>query len=196
MRATLDKLISWTGLLLAVVLLVAGGLLTWASSFIGGQVHDQLAMQDITMPAKAQLETKAQHDALDKYAGQKMLTGPQAKAYADHYILVHMNEASNGQTYSEVSGQYVSMTPEQQASPDGQALGQLRQTLFMGNTLRGLLLYGSAFATMGAIAGYGSIIAFSGAAILLVLFAFGLWHARRVEHNAERTAPAGLLQGA
>jgi hypothetical protein len=198
MRSAFDKLISWTGLALAAVALAAGGLLLWANNYIDNQVHDQLAMQDITMPAGDALASlpKADADALKPYAGSQMDTGPEAKAYANHYILVHMNEASNGQTYSEVSGQYVSMTPEQQASPDGQALGQLRQTLFMGNTLRGLLLYGSAFATMGAIAGYGSIIAFSGAAILLVLFAFGLWHARRVEHNAERTAPAGLLQGA
>src|SRR3982751_6347101 len=43
MRATLDKLISWGGLLLVVVLLVAGGLLTWASTYIGNEVHDQLA---------------------------------------------------------------------------------------------------------------------------------------------------------
>jgi hypothetical protein len=198
MRSAFDKLISWTGLALAAVALAAGALLLWANTFIGNQVHDQLAMQDITMPSGDALTSlpAADQDALKPYAGSKMDTGPEAKAYANHYILVHMNEASKGQTYSEVSGQYVSMTPEQQASPEGQALGQLRQTLFMGNTLRGLLLYGSAFATMGTIAGYGSIIAFSGAAILLVLFAFGLWHARRVEHTAERTAPAAVLQGA
>jgi hypothetical protein len=34
------------------------------------------------------------------YAGQQLTTGPQAKAYADHYIAVHMNEASGGKTYS------------------------------------------------------------------------------------------------
>jgi len=125
-----------------------------------------------------------------------MDTGPEAKAYADHYILVHMNEASDNQTYSEVSGQYVALSDEEKASADGQALGQLRQTLFMGNTLRGLLLYGYAFATIGTIAGIAAIVSFGAAAILLVLFAFGLWHARRVEHTAERTAPAGLLQQA
>jgi len=198
MRSAFDKLISWTGLALAAVALAAGALLLWANNYIGDQVHDQLAMQDITMPAGDALASlpKADADALKPYAGSQMDTGPEAKAYANHYILVHMNEASKGQTYSEVSGQYISMTPEQQASPEGQALGQLRQTLFMGNTLRGLLLYGSAFATMGTIAGYGSIIAFAGAGILLVLFAFGLWHARRVEHTAERAVPAAVLQGA
>jgi hypothetical protein len=198
MRSAFDKLISWTGLALAAVALAAGALLLWANNYIGDQVHDQLAMQDITMPAGDALASlpKADANALKPYAGSALDTGPEAKAYANHYILVHMNEASNGQTYSEVSGQYVAMTDAQKASPEGQALGQVRQTLFMGNTLRGLLLYGSAFATMGTIAGYGSIIAFSGAGILLVLFAFGLWHARRVEHTAERTAPTAVLQGA
>jgi hypothetical protein len=198
MRSAFDKLISWTGLALAAVALAAGALLLWANSFIGNQVHDQLAMQDITMPSGDALTSlpQADQDALKPYAGSKLDSGPEAKAYANHYILVHMNEASNNQTYSAVSGQYVAMTDEQKASPDGQALGQLRQTLFMGNTLRGLLLYGSAFATMGTIAGYGSIIAFSGAAILLVLFGVGLWHARRVEHTAERNVSAPVPQPA
>ena len=40
MRSAFDKLISWTGLALAAVLLAAGGLLTWANTFIGDQVHD------------------------------------------------------------------------------------------------------------------------------------------------------------
>lgn len=190
MRATLDKLISWTGLLLAVVLLVAGGLLTWASSFAGSQVHDQLAMQDITMPAKAALETPAQHKALDKYAGQKLTTGPQAKAFANHFILVHMNAASGNKTYEQVSGEFLALSDAQKASPDGQKLGQLRQTLFMGDTLRGLLLYGYAFATIGTIAGYAAIVSFVGAGLLLILGIVGLIHARRARDAAVAVALA------
>ncbi|WP_028643073.1 hypothetical protein [Nocardioides sp. URHA0020] len=181
MRSVLDKLISWTGLALAAVLVVAGILLTWANTFIGDQVHDQLTMQGITMPEGDALSSLPEADAkaLEPYAGSPMDTGPEAKAYADHYILVHMNEASSGKTYSEVSGEYVSMTDEQKASPEGQELAGLRQTLFMGNTLRGLLLYGYAFATIGTIAGIAAIFSFAGAAILLALFALGIWHARR-----------------
>lgn len=188
MRATLDKLISWTGLLLAVVLLVAGGLLTWASSFAGNQVHDQLAMQDITMPAKAQLETKAQHDALDQYAGQKMTTGNQARAFADHYILVHMNAAGGGKTYEEVSSEYIALSDAQKASPDGQKLGALRQTLFMGNTLRGELLTAYAFGTLGTIAAYAAIGAYIAAALLLLLAGIGFVHAKRVRESAAVSA--------
>jgi hypothetical protein len=184
MRATLDKLISGTGLLLAVVLLVAGGLLTWASSFIGGQVHDQLAQQDITMPVKAALETPAQHKALDQYAGQKLTSGPQAKAFADHYILVHMNAASGGKTYEEVSSEFLQLSDAEKASADGQKMGQLRQTLFMGNTLRGLLLYGYAFATMGTIAAFAAIGAYLAAALLFALGIIGLVHAKRARESA------------
>ena len=185
MRSTLDKLISGAGLLLVAVLLVAGGLLTWAHVFINNQVHDQLAMQGITMPAKDALETDAQHEALDEFAGEPMTTGDQAKAFADNYILVHMNAASGNKTYEQISGEYISLSDADKASADGQALGQLRQTLFMGNTLRGLLLNAYAFDTMGEIAGYAAIASFGGAAFLLVLTGLGVVHMRRTPDDAE-----------
>jgi hypothetical protein len=184
MRAILDKLISWTGLLLAVLLLVAGGLLTWASSFIGNEVHDQLAEQQITMPTTktglADLPS-VDRNALQPYADQKLTNGAQAKAYADHYIAVHLSEVANGQTYSEVSGQYIAQCSDatQATSASCQKLAGERQTLFMGDTLRGLLLYGYAFATIGTIAGYGAIAAYVAAVALLVLVGLGFRHARR-----------------
>jgi hypothetical protein len=199
MRAAFDKLISWTGVALAVVLLVAGSLLMWAHAFIGNQVHDQLVMQDITMPSGAALSSlpKADADALKPYAGSTLDTGPEAKAFANHYIQVHLNEAAQGKTYNDISGEYVAMTDAQKAAPAGVQLGQLRQTLFMGDTLRGLLLYGYAFATIGTIVGIAAWFSFGAAAILLVLFALGLWHARRVDQPAVgRTAPARVAQPA
>ena len=196
MRSALDKLISWTGLALAAVLIVAGGLLTWANTFIDNQVHDQLTMQGITMPEGDALTglPDADANALKPYAGSPLDTGPEAKAFADHYILVHMNEASDGRTYEEVSGEFISMTDEQKASDEGQALGGLRQTLFMGNTLRGLLLYGYAFATIGTIAGIAAIAAFVGAGVLLLLFGLGIWHARRTADSTEVGTEAGVPQ--
>jgi hypothetical protein len=188
MRAVLDKLISWTGLALAVVLLIAGGLLTWANMFIGDQVKDQLSMQDIVMPEGEALASLPEADAsaLEKYAGSALDSGPEAKAYADHYILAHMNAASDGRTYQQVSSEFLALDDEAKASEEGQALGGLRQTLFMGNTLRGLLLYGYAFATIGTIAGYAALAAFIGAFVLLALVQLGLRHARRTEKAAVR----------
>ena len=190
MRAMLDRLISWTGLAVAVVLLIAGGLLTWASTFIGDQVHDQLSMQDIVMPEGEALASLPEEDAsaLEKFAGSALDTGPEAKAYADHYILAHMNASSDGRTYQQVSGEFLALDDEAKASEEGQALAGLRQTLFMGNTLRGLLLYGYAFATIGTIAGYAAIAAFVGAFVLLALVQLGMRHARRTEKAEVRQA--------
>ena len=194
MRSAFDKFISWTGLLMAVVLLVAGGLLWWAHSFIGDQVNEQLTMQGITMPEGDALASlpKADAEALKPYAGSTLDTGPEAKAFANHYILVHMNAAGDGQTYEEVSGKYITMTPEQQASEEGQQLAGLRQTLFMGNSLRALLLYGYAFATIGTIAGIAAIVSFVGAAVLLLLFGLGIWHARKAEKTADVTVKGAV----
>ena len=189
-RKTLDYLLASAGLVVAVVLLAAGGLLTWAHVYVADQVHDQLAIQAITMPEKDALETADQHAALDQYAGQQMLTGDQAQAYADHYILVHMNAASGNRTYEDVSGEYIGMTQDPNADPDKLAeLGQLRQTLFMGNTLRGLLLNAYAFSVMGTIALYAAIVSFIGAGLMLVLSVLGFGHARRANAGGTAAAP-------
>ena len=187
MRATLDKLISWTGLVLALVLLVAGGLLTWASVFVGDQVSQQLSDQHITMPAEDQLTTADQKDALAQYAGEDMTTGAQAKAYADHYILAHLDEVADGKTYSEVSGAYIAAgcsDPAKASDENCQTLGGQRQTLFMGSTLRGLLLNAYAFGTIGMIAMYAAIAAFVGAVVMLLLGLMGLRHAKQATTDA------------
>ena len=182
MRKTLDKLISWTGFIMAAVLLVAGGLLIYASNFVGNNVKEQLSQQNITMPAAAALETQDQKDALLQYAGQKMENGAQAKAFADHYILVHMNTSSNNKTYSEVSSEYMKAAKDPNADPAAvAALGELRQSLFMGTTLRGMLLNAYAFATLGTIAMWAAIAAFAGSALMFVLGFLGIRHAHKVE---------------
>jgi hypothetical protein len=181
MRSSFDKLISWTGIVVAVVLLFAGGLLVWASSFATQNVHDQLAAQQIKMPVAAALTTPTMKAELTQYAGQDLTTGAQAKAYADYYIQAHMDESSGGKTYSQVSGEYMAALkadPTAQATAD---LGQLRQTLFMGTTLRGMLLNAYAFATLGTIAMWAAIAAFIGSAVMFVLGFLGLRHAHKVE---------------
>jgi hypothetical protein len=181
MRSSFDKLISWTGIVVGAVLLVAGGLLLWASGFATSNVHDQLAAQQITMPKVEALTTPTMKAELSQYAGQELTTGAQAKAYADYYIQAHMDEASEGKTYSQVSGEYMAALkadPTAQATTD---LGQLRQTLFMGTTLRGMLLNAYAFATLGTIAMWAAIAAFAGSAVLFVLGFLGLRHAHKVE---------------
>ena len=191
MRSTLDKLVSWIGL--AAVMLVAGGLLTWASNFVDNEVKTQFLAQDITMPDQKgidALESQADKDALTPFIGQKLENGSQAKAYADHYILAHMNASSNGETYSVVSGEALAANKTAPDAPETKALMNLRQSLFMGSTLRGLLLYGYAFATMGTIAGYAAIGAFAAAVLFLVLALLGFRHAKTAAASVNAPATA------
>jgi hypothetical protein len=181
MRSSFDKLISWTGIVVAGVLLVAGGLLVWGSSFATQNVHDQLASQAIKMPVAAALTTPTMKAELTQYAGQDLTTGAQAKAYADYYIQAHMDEQADGKTYSQVSGEYMAALKADPTAQATQDLGQLRQTLFMGTTLRGMLLNAYAFATLGTIAMWAAIASFIGAAVMLALGILGLRHAHKVE---------------
>ena len=87
MRSTLDRLISIGGLLLAVALLVAGGLMLYANVFITNEVHDQLAAQKIFFPATGTDSLNslpaADKSAVEQYAGQQLTNG----AMADKAIL-------------------------------------------------------------------------------------------------------------
>ena len=185
-RKTLDALLTTGGFIVAAVLLVAGGLLLVASNFVQHNVHDQLADQKITMPSGKAIEDPAIKPYLSQYAGQEMTTGAQAKAYADHYIKVHMNKAGQGRTYEEVSGEFMAASKAPNADPAKVAeLGQLRQTLFMGNTLRGLILNAYAFGTMGTIALWGAVASFIGAGAMFLLSFLGIRHARTVPAEQE-----------
>jgi hypothetical protein len=197
-RRSLDILVSITGLCLAALLVVAGGLLTWAHNFVGDQVQSQLSAQKISFPQKGTEGLTAlkgaDFSAVSQYAGKQLTTGAQAEVFADHYIAVHLKGVGGGKTYSELSGQYQGLTDAQKAAPAGQALNGQVQTMFRGETLRGLLLNAYAFGKMGTIAGIAAVAAFVAALALLVLGALGLWHSRKVPPTAEvfqpHTSPA------
>ena len=116
------------------------------------------------------------------YGGQQLTTGAQAEVYADHFIASHLKAIGGGKTYSQLSAEAI-------AQPGNAALAAQVNTVFKGETLRGLLLNAYAFATMGTIAGIAAIAAFIAAAIMLILSGLGLAHARR-------TSPGtGILNG-
>lgn len=184
-RRVFDTLMSTAGAALAVLLLVAGGLLLWAHSFVDSNVHTQLAEQAISFPAKGSPELTADPEIakyVTPYAGQSVTDGVQAEVFADHYIAVHLREIGKGKTYSEVSTQFLQMKP---SDPNYAQVAQTRQTLFMGETLRGLLLDAYAFWKMGEIALWAAIAAFAGAALLGVLSLLGFRHSRHVPETAQ-----------
>jgi hypothetical protein len=156
------------------VLAVGGGLLAWGGGFASDMVHDQLADQKISFPAKGSPALDpATYPGLQQYAGQAVDSGPKAKAYANEYIKVHLAEVAGGKTYSETS-------ELSRANPDDAKLAGQVQTLFRGETLRGLLLYAWGWSVVGMIATIVSWFAFAGAAIVLVALLYGL---RRPERS-------------
>jgi hypothetical protein len=179
-RKTFDTLFAAGGVAVAVMLLVAGGLLTWGHSFVNHQVRTQLAAQKIFFPTHGDpaLAPATIGPFLDKYAGQQMVTGQQAEAYANHFIAVHLNEIGGGKTYAQLSA--LSRT-----DPKNAVLADKVQTMFKGETLRGLLLNAYAFGKMGTLAGIGAIVAFAGAGLMLLLSGLGLWHRRRTPADAQ-----------
>lgn len=187
-RRTLDALLTAGGLVLAVVLLVSGGLLVWGHNFINGQVHDQLAAQKIFFPDKGSpgLDPKEFPD-LQQYAGQQVVNGDQAKAFANGYIARHLEKAGGGKTYSQLS-------TESRANPDDAKLAAAVNTAFKGETLRGMLLNAYAFWQMAQVAMYAAIGAFIAAAIMLILTGLGYLHLRKTPSAAlvDETAPPTL----
>src|SRR6202042_2884962 len=96
---------------LAAVLLIAGGLALWGSAYVHNTVQGQLASQQIYYPPAAAFAhpkagteiTPSMIPPVSQYAGQQLLTGQQAEAYADHFIAVHINNMAGGKTYSQLS---------------------------------------------------------------------------------------------
>ncbi len=186
-RRAFDTLFTAGGLVLTVVLLVAGGLLLWGYHFANSNVHDQLAEQQIFFPAKGSpaLAPAAIGPYLNKYAGEQLLTGPQAEAYANHFIRVHLSEVAGGQTYAQVSTKVQALSASSPNSPQLATLKAQQQTLFQGETLRGLLLSAFAFWKIGQIAKIAMIVAWAMAAVMAVLTGLGVWHLRRVSPGDE-----------
>jgi hypothetical protein len=184
-RRTFDALLSTGGLVVAIVLAVAGGLLLWGHNFAQDNVKSQLSQQHISFPDKAGIAAQKNADItkyVTPYAGQQVVNGQQAEVFANHYIANHLKEIGQGQTYSEVSGKFLTMSPK---DPNYAAVAQERQTLFMGETLRGMLLNAYAFWKLGQIALIAAIASFIGAGVMLLLSALGYWHLRRTSPEAE-----------
>jgi hypothetical protein len=117
------------------------------------------------------------------YAGEQMTTGPQAETYADHFIAVHLGEIAGGKTYSEVSAASI-------ADPTNTKLAGQVQTLFRGETLRGLLLNSYGWWQIGQYAFYAAIGLAVATLAVLVTFIVELFIWRR-ERQAGATTGFG-----
>jgi hypothetical protein len=190
-RRTIDSVLIAIGGVLTAALVVAGALLTWGSNFAADYVDDELSSQNIAFPPGEAL-TEERPD-LAKFAGQDVNTGEEAEAYAS-FINGHLAGIADGATYADLG------TPERAAKDavdaakadgaseatiaelqgEADAISGQRNTLFKGETLRGLLLTAFAWATVGKIAGYAAFAAFAAGGVMLVLVLFGMRHHHKV----------------
>jgi hypothetical protein len=171
---------------LAAVLLIAGGLLLWGSAYVHNTVQGQLAAQQITFPpaaafahAKAGTEiTPNMIPSVSQYAGQQLLTGQQAEAYADHFIAQHITDMAGGKTYSQLSS-------ESLAQPKNTQLADLVNTVFKGETLRSMLLNAYGWWKVSQITYIISLVSFGLGALAAIGSALVFVTGRRTKAVAE-----------
>jgi hypothetical protein len=202
-RKVFDRLASGVGVVMVVVLLVAGGLLTWGHSFAQSNVHNQLAQQQISFPTASEINTvKAQYakggqkavtdpefpnaklmiPALEPYAGKQLLTGKEAQVYANDFIGQHLYAMPLHGVYSQVSTAARTAKP---GSKQATELTSVEATVFQGTTLRGLLLEAYGFGTIATIMLWALIASFALAFIMAVLVGLGFWHAAQTAEDTQ-----------
>jgi hypothetical protein len=189
-RRTLDTLFSLGGLVLAGLLLVAGLVLTSNANFANNYVADQLSAQNITFKTADTLTAEEKANAcLVTYAGQKLTTGKQAECYANDFIGLHLESIAGGKTYADLGEPQSALRAQVAQATEANAAnladlqkqlaevtGQ-RDSVFKGETLRGLLLTSFGFSEFGAKAGQAALVAYLAAGLLLLLSIFGFVHA-------------------
>jgi hypothetical protein len=170
-----SRITAVAGFAVAAVLLMAGGLLLWGSTYVHNTVQGQLSAQQIYFPPRAAFAharagteiTPSMIPSVSQYAGQQMLTGQQAEAYADHFIAVHIAEMGGGRTYSQLSAASL-------AAPGNVKLAATVGTVFKGETLRSMLLNAYGWWKVSQLTYIAALTAFALGALTAVGAAFTL----------------------
>jgi hypothetical protein len=181
------------GVLLAVLLGVLGLVMRANADFAKDYVKDQLSQQQITFTAADALSPEeAASSCLVDYAGTPLDSGKKAECYANNYIALHMRESATeagypGATYATLGGITRGIRAELTAATDAakpteeiqarlDAATALRDTMFKGETLRGLLLTSYGFSVFGDKGGQVETVAFVAALVLLLASIAGFVH--------------------
>jgi hypothetical protein len=164
----------WASLALAAILLAASGLLLWGSTYVHNTVRSQLAEQQVYFPPQAAFAhpkagteiTPSMIPSVSQYAGQQMLTGQQAEAYANNFIAVHLTEIGGGKTYSQLSAAAI-------AQPNNVKLAGQVATVFKGTTLRSMLLNAYGWWKVSQLLFIAAIVALALGGLALIGSVFG-----------------------
>jgi hypothetical protein len=175
----LAKLTSLTSI---AVVAAVGMIIVGVIAVIGGH-YDKQVVRDQLAPQKIFFPKPATNPGLAAYAGQQVLTGKQAKLYAQKQIGVDETKIAGGKTYSQVSGEWIA------GGMKSTKLAGERTTLFMGETLNGLLLGAWGWSVIGSIATLaGFILILLGAGLALLPLAN--WQVN-IRHRRGEASPSG-----
>ena len=190
-RTSTHALLAIVSAAIATVLLAVGGLLLWGSAYVHNTVQGQLAAQQINFPPAAAFAhpkagaeiTPSMIPSVSQYAGEQLLTGQQAEAYADHFIAVHIQNMTGGKTYAQLSA-------ESLAQPNNTQLAGLVSTVFKGETLRSMLLNAYGWWKVSQITYIASLVAFGLGTVTGLGSVYLLLAGRRTKSDAP-VPPAG-----
>ena len=136
-----------------------------------------------------------------KYAGQPLTTGKQAECYANDFIGLHVKSTADGQTYADLGTPQSALRAQVAAAqaandpalPDLQKqltdVTAQRETVFKGETLRGLLLTSYGFSVFGVKGAQVATVAYVAAALLALLSIAGFAHAFKTPKDEAFAAP-------
>ena len=184
-RKLWDQMVSTSAAVIAVVLIVLGGLAIYGGNFGQQNVRDRLEPQNITFPPLDAM-TPEERAVVGQFAGQQVVNGEQAKGFSD-YIAGHLEAVNDGATYSETSGaaRAEGLDPNKAAELQAKA-----DVLFKGETLRAILLNGYGWWTVSTIALYAGYVLLLAGLLLGIFAIFGFRHAKRASAKA-KAPPVG-----
>jgi hypothetical protein len=189
-RRTLDMIFSAGGIAVAILLVLLGFVFKTNADFADSYVHDQLAEQKISFTAAEFLSDEEKTSTcLIENAGTPLDSGKKAECYANDYIGMHLKGIGGGETYATIgaiqtkaktaladaTAANASNVVELKAELD-KITGQ-RESMFKGETLRGLLLTSYGFSIFGEKAALAGMLSFLGALVMLLASIAGFIHA-------------------
>ena len=178
------------GVAVAILLVLLGFVFKTNADFADSYVHEQLAEQKISFTAAEFLSDEEKTSScLIENAGTALDSGKKAECYANDYIGMHLKGIGGGETYATIgaiqtkaktaladaTAANASNVVELKADLD-KITGQ-RETMFKGETLRGLLLTSYGFSIFGEKAALAGMLSFLGALVMLLASVAGFIHA-------------------
>ena len=160
--------------ILVVVFAAAAGFLFYEGNFVTDMIKTQLVAQQISFPGTDQIKAGGALDPakfpqeIRDQAGKPLTDGNQARIYANDFIGEHLQGVAGGLTYATIGSKISAVNAQLANTPKTDpnyatlqsqvaTLNGQRDTLFKGETLRGMLLNAYGWWTIGVYTTYAGV---------------------------------------